>query len=492
MTKSFRLLAAALVACRFYNFRPYLDHPHLFRQADTAFYSLGFYRFGMNLFTPSVGWMGGYRRVILEFPLTEWLAAWVYFVAGPTILVDRLVNLAFFLGSACFLFRVVSLLHDRVLAQIVALLYMSAPLGIYYSRAVHIDFTAIFFSHALLFYSMRFVATNRWTDLASAILTGTLAFVIKAPYAFYLIMPAFFFCQHRRAGLRTVLLVGVAFAVPAAAFAGWFAYSQWINQQAPDLSFIPSYFRHVNRFYWYFGTPAQRWTLDPWQTVVGRVYREVAATVWWALVPLGLLARDRLAIYYRFSLWWLAGTLIYLLLFLNLSEMHNYYQIPFIAPFSLGLAAPIYHWWTATGRWARPGRITATLALTGYAASSMFVATERFYRTDPDYLAIGEFVRARTSDDDLVIMANTDATHADPSFLFYARRYGWSVGHDELSPRILHALAAQGATVVVTSTMWPPDEETESYLRTTLLVDVMRVDHERVTVHRLAPPATRP
>lgn len=97
------------------------------------------------------------------------------------------------------------------------------------------------------------------------------------------------------------------------------------------------------------------------------MYREVAATVWWALVPQGVLARDRLAIYYRFSLWWVAGTLIYLLLFLNMSEMHNYYQIPFIEPFSLCLAAPIYHWWTTTGRWARPGRVAAALVLTGYA-----------------------------------------------------------------------------------------------------------------------------
>ena len=99
MSKLFWGLLAVLAASRFYAFRPFLDHPHLFRQADTAFYSLGFFRFGMNPLLPSVGWMGRGGHLLLEFPLTEWIAAWIYFVTGPTILVDRVVNMAFFAAS---------------------------------------------------------------------------------------------------------------------------------------------------------------------------------------------------------------------------------------------------------------------------------------------------------------------------------------------------------------------------------------------------------
>lgn len=492
MTKIFWPLAVALVACRFYHFRPYLDHPHLFRQAETAFYSLGFYRHGMNILTPSVGWMGAYRHVVLEFPLTEWIAACLYFIAGPTILVDRVVNLAFFLGSASFLYRIVGLVHDRLLGRIVTLLYMAAPLGIYYSRAVHIDFTAVCLSHALLFYTMRFAAARHRCDLAIAIAAGTLAFVIKAPYAFYLILPALSFAREHDRRLMSLAPIVAAFAIPTCAFLAWFEYSQRVNRQGPDLSFIPSSFTHVDRFEWYFGTAASRWTIEPWRTVVGRVYREIVTTVWWVVVPAGWLARKALARYYRFALWWCGGSLIYLVTFLNLGEMHSYYQIPFIAPFSLLLAAPVYHWWTLTGAHARLGRLAAMCVLIGYVASSVAVASQRFYRTDPLNLAAGEFINRNTADADLIVMAYTKAEYADPSFLFYARRYGWSVPPDELSPAILDGLAPLGATVVVTSSLWPVGEAARSYLGTRPQVAALDVDGGTITIHRLAPTGTRP
>jgi hypothetical protein len=481
----------ALVACRFYAFRPYLDHPHLFRQADTAFFSLGFYRFGMNIFTPSVGWMGDYRRVVLEFPLTEWLSAALYFVSGPTILVDRLVTLAFFLGSAWFLFRIVGLVHNDALARFVTVVYLAAPLGIYYSRAVHIDFTAVCLSHALLFFVLRFARDGRARDLATAAAAGSLAFAVKAPYAFYLLLPALLFCYQRRATLRAWLGTIAAFAVSTVAFAAWFAYSQAVNRRAPDLSFIPSYFAHVNRFSWYFGTWEERLTLEPWRTIAGRIFREIATTVWWAFVPLGFLARRELAAFYAFSLAWCAGTIVYVLLFLSLNESHNYYQVPFIAPFALLLGGAIYACWTYAGARARLARAAAVTILLGYAVSSFVVAAGRFYRVDAAQIRVGEFVRRLTTEDDLIVMAHADAVHGDPSYLFYARRYGWSVGHHELSPRVLDALARHGATAVVTSTTWPPREATQAYLRGRPQAGVIEVEGGEVTIHRLAPTRNR-
>jgi 4-amino-4-deoxy-L-arabinose transferase-like glycosyltransferase len=482
-------LVVLLVASRFVAFRPDLDHPHLFRQADTAFYSAGFHRFGMNLFEPSVGWMGSYRHVALEFPLTEWIAAAVYSLTGPTILVDRMVNLGFFLGSTFFLHRVVRFLADDTMAKIVTLLYMAAPLGVYYSRAVHIDFTAVCFAHALLFHALRYVDRGHRRDLLLATAAGTLAFVIKAPYAFYLTAPIAAYAAlepDRRPRLVPVLAV---FAWSAAAFCGWFGYTQWLNRQAPDLSFIPSYERHVGRYRWYVGSLADRTRLDAWSTVVGRVYREIAVTVWWAIVPLGFFARGRRG-YVAVALAWSAGTAVYLLVFFTLNENHNYYQIPFIAPFCLWLAMPIHACWSAGGTRARAGRAAAALLLTGYVASSLYVVSQRFYRTDAYHLAVGRFIQAATSDADLIVMAHWDAVHGDPSFLFYARRYGWSVGHAELSPHVIEGLRPHGATLVVTSTARPPSELTRQYLARWPLVETARIDGHQLSIHRLA--AARP
>jgi hypothetical protein len=259
-----------------------------------------------------------------------------------------------------------------------------------------------------------------------------------------------------------------------------------VNRQAPDLSVIPSYFKHVDRFGWYFGTLEQRWTYGPWRTVVGRVVREIAATAWWAPVPFGLLALGRMRTYGGFAVAWSAGAAAYVAIFLGLNEMHNYYQIPLIAPFCLWLAVPIYGCWTASsGPLARYGRPAGAILLAGYAGSSMVVAAQRFYQTDPVHVAVGEFVRTSTHDDDLIVMSYCETEHADPSYLFYARRYGWSVGHGELSLPILEALRRQGATAVVTSTLWPPGEETRRYLTGRPVVGTLRLGEGTVSIHRL-------
>jgi 4-amino-4-deoxy-L-arabinose transferase-like glycosyltransferase len=489
MTRLFWTLVGVLVLSRFYAFRAELDHPHLFRQADTAFYSLGFHRFGMDLFLPSVGWMGSYRHVLLEFPLTEWIAASIYALTGPTILVDRLVNFAFFLSSAGFLFLIARRLADATMGRIVAVVYMAAPLGIYYSRAVHIDFTAVCFAHGLVFLCLRYLDTGGRRHLVVASLAGTLAFVIKAPYAFFLAAPVVVYAVRdptRRGRLGPVLGV---FAWSALTFAAWHTYSEAINRRAPDLSFIPSYERHVDRYRWYFGTFADRARFDYWYTVLGRVYREIATTFWWIVVPFGVLVRERYRAYFVFALAWSAGAVVYLLVFFTLNEAHNYYQIPFIAPFSLWLAAPIHACWTATGERARLARATACAVLAAYVASSLVVASRRFYRPEPFGVAAGRFIEASTSPDDLIVMApRSDSRHGVPTYLFLARRYGWSVGPDELSPEVVEGLRPHGATLVVSSTASPPPAPTLAYLARQELVGSRIVAGFAVNIHRIAPP----
>jgi hypothetical protein len=365
---------------------------------------------------------------------------------------------------------------------------MGAPLGIYYSRAVHVDFTAVCFAHALVYFGVRYSRTGHAQDAVAAAGAGVLAFLVKAPYAFFLIAPLLAACWLAGAGRRIWIGVVAMFSVAAVVFLGWFAYAQRVNAQAADLSIVPSYFAHVNRFGWFFGTLGDRWSVEIWRTVVGNIYREIASTVWWAALPLGFLARERLRGFYVFTLAWTVGAAVYLVLFPTLNAAHNYYQIPVIAPFALWLGAACYGVWTIGGGKRRAPRTVAVTLVAAYALASFAVATQRFYRTDSLNLSIGRFVNAQTTDEDLVVMAYTRAAHADPSFLFYARRFGWSVGHQELSPEIIRALVTHGATAVVTSTLWPVGGEARAYLDDQPLAGALDISGGTVWVHRLASP----
>src|SRR5207248_679692 len=112
------------------------------------------YEEGFNLLRPSVGWMGAHKTVILEFPLIEAIMAAAYLWFGPYEVVARLVVLAFFAGSAVYLFLIARILVSTAVAWLATWMYLVLPLGVYYSRAVHIDFAVIFFAHAMAYHML--------------------------------------------------------------------------------------------------------------------------------------------------------------------------------------------------------------------------------------------------------------------------------------------------------------------------------------------------
>ena len=98
---------------------------------------------------------------------------------------------------------------------------------------------------------------------------------------------------------------------------------------------------------------------------------------------------------------------------------------------------------------------------------------------------MGDFVHARTTDRDLVIMAFNNATAFDPRYLYYARRRGWSVRADWLEPADIEGLARHGATAVVTSDRSPAPAPTVRYLESLTLVGILDLGNGHVFLHRL-------
>jgi hypothetical protein len=483
LTLAFAAIAVALVLVRFHSFRPFLDEPHAFRQAWTSSYALEFYRFDMNILRPSIPAMGDYRHILIEFPLCEWMTALVYHATGPTLLVDRLVSIAFFLGSACFLFWTIALVQDRLMAWVATLVYMSAPLGIYYSRAVHIDSATLCFGHALLYYFVRYGQTGRRGDLVRAFLASALGFLVKAPYVFYLILPALVLQprDHRRRAVLSVLTFGAALAVGLA----WYSYAQSMNRAAPDLSFIRGYETAADNLDFYVGAIGRRLNGEEWATILTRLRREIAVEVWWVLVPLALIWCRRLSGLVTFAAVWTIGSLVFLVLFFAANSMHNYYQLNFMAPFALWMAIPLYACVTAEGRARGLLRALALASIVAYAAMGVRFAVRNYYWIDELGMRVGEFVRFRTTERDLVIMAFNDAYYLDPRYLYYATRRGWSIHAAWLEPRAIEGLRPHGATAVVTSDLWSPPESTVRYLEGLRLIDVLEIGDKHVFLHRL-------
>ena len=87
-------------------------------------------------------------------------------------------------------------------------------------------------------------------------------------------------------------------------------------------------------WYWYFGNIDQRLRLENWMTIFTRIKEEILGYTGVLLSLLGFLMYKN-KFQYLWTISFLFGGIVYLLVFFNLNTIHNYYQIPFIAPLSI-------------------------------------------------------------------------------------------------------------------------------------------------------------
>jgi 4-amino-4-deoxy-L-arabinose transferase-like glycosyltransferase len=443
--------AILLIATRAPHLAGPIDDPHSWRQCDTANYAWAFFHDGASLLRPAVCWMGGYRTLILEFPLPEYLMALAYRVFGYDFLWARLVTLFFFAGSALYLYLLIRELWNEALAATATLIYVTLPLALFYSRALHIDFTAIFFAHAMAYHLIAGDRRHAGPHLVAGAVAAGLAAVIKSPYALALGIPvAAYFVAGRDP--RRMIRFAAVMILPVALGIAWQRHADAVNASAPDWSFIPGYFKFTGLSRWYFGSLALRFDPTAWRDLGVRLIVEVLtrsgavlAAAGFALFIVRRKAHDPRAA--AFLQGWIAAAAVHLALFFNLNLEHDYYQIPFLAPAALLMAIAIL----AVRHATRPGPawvrgVIAALLVATVAIESIAYAERNDYRPDPIREGAGAIIASHTSEKSLVVVSEPATDCRDPRILFRARRDGWSIGAADLSAALVRALAARGAT----------------------------------------------
>jgi hypothetical protein len=459
------IAVALLLALRLFHLSGPLDDPHSWRQCDTARASLEFVRRGVDLLHPSVCWLGNHRTLIFEFPLPEALSALLQRVFGTGEHWDRVVALGFFAVATLYFHRFIGLTLGARTAWLSTLAWLALPLGQFYSRAAHVDFAAIAGVHALLDHGARALRGGSRRHAAAAALGGALAAMIKAPYLLAAIGPLLLLglAPAPMSGRLALLAAGI---VTAVAFKLWRGHVDAVNAGAPDWFFLPGYYKEVNPLWWYFGEMAQRFDRVSWWRVILRLLREVATPPGVLIAFAAPLAAARPAASAappgeaaagpRFgartlAFAWAGGTLVYLLVFFPLNVIHDYYQIPFLAPAALLIGLGLGVMWDR----ARLAAIAALLLFLVVAVTSP--SRLGYYRVDWLRVEAGRAIAARVPKDALVVACDHASGYSDPRLLHRADRNGWSLGIPDLSPTRVAQLEKLGAThvAVVTSPEHP-------------------------------------
>jgi hypothetical protein len=312
--------------------QPLLDW-HYFRQTQTALTAYWLLKGGpwFAYLTPVLGapW-----SVPFEFPVYQLITAAVAAVGVPLDAAGRLVAFGFFLGALWplrILFDELKLGHVSYLAT--AILFLTCPLYLYWSRAFLMETCALFFAALWLALLVRYLNRRDWTAIAGALAAGCLAILTKSTT-----LPAFtvlgcaiaavmlgreWLAGERKASLVGFVSVAAMVGLPYLVGSVWTAYSDAIKM-ANEIGRL-----HTTRamWGWYFGNLQQRLSANLWfDTVRVRVIPDTLGSLsLLGLVVLGATLTSRRTLVAATGA--LVGFVVPFLVFTNVHVVHNYYQV---------------------------------------------------------------------------------------------------------------------------------------------------------------------
>jgi len=423
-----------LVILRVFHLGNEVDDPHAWRQYDTKQYIEGYYYDDADFLEPTVCWMGQHKTLLLEFPLPEYAVAQLFKIFGPHLVVARLFFLLFFGLALLYFYKSLRILFNNKVPELATLLAGIVPLSLFYSRAIHIDFFAISFAMAMLYFAMKAIREKHFYALIVSVACGTIGLLTKAPYTFYFALPILYFA-YSEGRMKWFIYRAPLYLIAVVSLFVWIQYSKSVNSQIPDWQFIPNFNKFRDMSYWYFGTMQQRYVVDNWTLLGERLYSEVLGSVGAIIGAVGVIFY-RKSVAYKWSLLLLLGTIIYVCIFFNLNVKHNYYQLPFIFPMALFMAMGV-HW--ISDRFANDeisGKVL-TMIISGLIVfQSIQFAESNYYSVHRESKKVAEEIKKFSSRDDGIIVCYGGLTPQCPLILQEAQRYGWSIPVVDFTPEI--------------------------------------------------------
>ncbi|RJQ27330.1 phospholipid carrier-dependent glycosyltransferase [Candidatus Parcubacteria bacterium] len=325
-----------------------IDNPiadwHSWRQADTAAVARNFYkqslpspdgevREGFNPLFPKGDDMSpvgkdnpNLRRLrFVEFPIYNSLVYFLYLLnGGVDERLARMVSIFMSLGSIIFIYLIVKRHWDNFTALVSSFVFAVLPFNIYFSRVILPEPTLVFFSLGMFYLTDLWIHKNSFKLFFLSSIFAAGAFLIKPMAIFYLLPLVFSFWQKEG---RIWPIPKRYFLWGAISFLPFVAWRFWISQY-PD------------------GIPASSWLFNGngirlrpsfWKWIIGdRFGREILTVAGSILFTLGAIVKPNLK-EGNLLHWFLASSLLYLIVFATGNVMHDYYQtfiIPALAIFT--------------------------------------------------------------------------------------------------------------------------------------------------------------
>ncbi|MBZ0272445.1 glycosyltransferase family 39 protein [bacterium] len=427
---------------------PYLTSPiadrHSWNQASTATV--------IRNFADKGGWPGRPEWDVLdpgpatpnieaeEAPIYSGASAALYRWFGESHAWPRLLSILAMAVGGLYLFRLAGRVFGPAEAAFATLFFHLGPYPWFFGRTVMSDPWMLAATVAAAERFQAWLGTDRARDLAAAAIWLSLAGLFKA-YALCLGLlfaaGGLAFRGFAIARDRRFWAAAIVAALPPLA---WIVYASRVGslgnvlEQAGD-PFVTA--QHL------FGDPALLTSGKFWATIQSRLFDRMMTPVVTIFALASLIFADtrRRSGY----VWlWLAALGAYVLIIRSGNAEHNYYQLPFAAPWALLAGAGLVAFARKLANRIEPARLATAVAVAFVALSAVYVRAE--YRRDLSSVVAGETARNATEPGDLLLVLDPGSTRKNQA-IYQAHRRGWHVRR--LTAETLEQYRAWGATAAV-------------------------------------------
>jgi 4-amino-4-deoxy-L-arabinose transferase-like glycosyltransferase len=411
---------------------------HSWRQSDTAGVARNYFEGDYKFAFPQIDWgRPGQGYVETEFPIFPFTSALGYgLIGGVQEWIPRLLAVFASLVGLFFLHRLIAEEIDERTAHWAALLFAVLPLNIYYSRTIMPEAWMLASGIAGIYFFARWSRCESGErgelDLVLSWFFITLSCLMKLPML-HIGLPLLYLAWRRhRLGLfgkASVWLYGVSVL---SCVALWYLHAWWIRQSY-GLSFGIG-----GSGKWADLSPLL--TLKFYETVLlEHIAKGHLTLLGVPLVIAGIFMRrgEYKSGLLLFDVWAIAFC-VFLAIAAVGNIQHEYYQMPMIPVVCLYMARAL-----AQGpRWTRFGAIVLLAGVMLIGANKLRQYWSLEDPTASRQVRLAELVQERTPPDDLVIVANGDASW-DPTLLYLSHRKGWAdhprwMPPEQLASRISH------------------------------------------------------
>lgn len=276
------LFTVSIVVLSFFlfgNLNQNLYGVHEFRQAQTAISIFYLVKNGLsvNYITPILGSPWG---IPLEFPTYQNITAFLVNLLNSNLEVTaRLVSISFFIFSCVVLYYIAKkFIKNSLYSLIPVILFFASPLYIFFSRAVMIESTALFFSLLYLLLLLKITDNKRKIGLIYLILSsliGSLASITKITTFIISGLAAFIFFSLDSLKVYKFKInnldkeffkrIFFIFVIPTISTLIWNKYSMVIRTENPLANNL---FNSPSIIFWNFGNFQERFNPSYWLRII--------------------------------------------------------------------------------------------------------------------------------------------------------------------------------------------------------------------------------